>query len=109
MEKLTSFYRSVHPAGSGWRPVARASGIPERTGEIWPNVLNWLMGIALVYATLFGIGEFIFGTWPRVLMFAAIAAVAGGIMIWNLNRTGWAGLSEGAEPRVGDIVAEGAD
>jgi hypothetical protein len=30
-------------------------------------------------------------------------------MMWNLNRTGWAGLSESAEPRVGDIVAEGAD
>jgi SSS family transporter len=109
MEKLTSFYRNVHPAGSWWRPVARAAGIPERTGEVWPNVLNWLLGIALVYSTLFGIGEIIFGAWPRVLLFAVIATVAGGAMIWNLNRTGWAGLSEGAEPLVGDIVAEGAD
>ena len=109
MEKLTSFYRNVHPAGGGWRPVARAAGIPERTGEIWPNVLNWVMGIILVYSTLFGIGEFIFGSWIRVVSFAVMAVAAGSIMIWNLNRTGWAGLSEGAEPRVGDIVAEGAD
>jgi len=29
-------------------------------------------------------------------------------MIWNLNRTGWAGLSE-AEPRGNIVVAEGAD
>jgi hypothetical protein len=58
---------------------------------------------------LFGIGEFIFGAWPKVLLFAAIAAVSGIIMSWNLSRTGWAGLSESAEPRVGDIVAEGAD
>ncbi|HEY0727794.1 MAG TPA: hypothetical protein VGD38_06990, partial [Pyrinomonadaceae bacterium] len=109
MEKLTSFYRNVHPAGTWWRPVARAAGIPERTGEIWPNLFNWLLGIVLVYSTLFGIGEIIFGTWPRVLLFLVTAAVAGAIMIWNLNRTGWAGLSESAEPRVGDIVAEGAD
>ena len=109
MEKLTSFYRHVHPAGSGWRPVARAAGIQERTGEVWPNVVNWIMGIALVYSTLFGIGEIIFGTWPRALLFVVIAAAAGAVMMWNLNRTGWAGLSEGTEPRVGDIVAEGAD
>jgi Na+/proline symporter len=109
MEKLTSFYRNVHPAGPWWRPVARAAGIKERTGEIWPNVLNWLLGIILVYSTLFGIGEIIFGTWSKVLLFLVAAAVAGGVMIWNLNRTGWAGLSEGTERRVGEIVAEGAD
>jgi hypothetical protein len=63
----------------------------------------------LVYSTLFGIGEVIFGAWSKVLLFFAIAAAAGAVMIWNLNRTGWAGLSETAEPRVGGIVAEGAD
>ncbi|HSK62204.1 MAG TPA: hypothetical protein VK893_00120, partial [Pyrinomonadaceae bacterium] len=109
MEKLTSFYRNVHPAGTWWRPVARAADIPERRGEVWPNVFNWFFGIVLVYSTLFGIGEVIFGAWSRVMLFAVIAAVSGVIMIWNLNRTGWAGLSENAEPRVGDIVAEGAD
>jgi solute:Na+ symporter, SSS family len=109
MEKLTSFYRSVHPAGTWWRPVARAAGMPERRNEVWPNVLNWLFGIVLVYSTLFGIGEFIFGAWSRVLLFLVLAAISGAIMMWNLNRTGWAGLSESAEPRVGDIVAEGAD
>ena len=109
MEKLASFYRTVYPAGPGWRPVARAAGIPEKTGEIWPNVLNWILGILLVYSTLFGIGELIFGTWPRVLLFLVIAAASGAAMIWNLNRTGWAGLSESAEPRTGDVLAEGAD
>jgi solute:Na+ symporter, SSS family len=109
MEKLASFYRHVHPAGTWWRPVARAAGIPERRGEVWPNVLNWFLGIVLVYSTLFGIGELVFGSWPRVLLFVLIAAISGATMMWNLNRTGWAGLSESAEPRVGDIVAEGAD
>ncbi|HEU4769618.1 MAG TPA: hypothetical protein VFS77_19785, partial [Pyrinomonadaceae bacterium] len=109
MEKLISFYRNVYPAGTWWRPVARAASIPERTGEVWPNIFNWLLGIALVYSTLFGIGELIFGTWPRVILFLGIAAVSGAVMIWNLNRTGWAGLSETAIPRTGDVVAEGAD
>ena len=109
MEKLVSFYRHVHPAGTWWRPVSRAAGVPERTGEIWPNFLNWILGIVLVYSTLFGIGELIFGTWVRFTAFVVIAVGVGNFLIRNLNRTGWAGLSETAEPRTGDVAAEGAD
>ncbi len=94
MSKLTSFYRSVRPAGGGWRPVALAAGLQERKGEIGPNILNWLLGIALVYSTLFAIGELLFGTWPKVLLLVAIAVGSGLLMIWNLNRKGWAGLNE---------------
>lgn len=96
MSKLESFYRRVRPAGGGWRPVALATGLKERKGEIGPNILNWLLGIALVYSTLFAIGELLFGSWPKTILLLAIAAGAGSVMIWNLNRTGWAGLSEDA-------------
>ncbi|HJU91480.1 MAG TPA: sodium:solute symporter family protein [Pyrinomonadaceae bacterium] len=108
MEKLISFYRNVHPAGTWWRPVAREAGIPERTGEIGPNILNWLLGIILVYSTLFGIGAIIFGNWSRAVTFVVIAVACGVLMSWNLNRRGWAALTDAEEP-AGDVVAEGAD
>jgi Na+/proline symporter len=108
MEKLISFYRAVHPAGTWWRPVAHEAGIPERRGEIGPNILNWFLGIVLVYSTLFGIGEMIFGNWSRAVPFMVIVVSASVLMKWNLNRTGWAGLSE-TEERTGAVVAEGAD
>jgi hypothetical protein len=97
MSKLTSFYRSVRPAGSGWTPVAKAAGLEVRTGEMVPNFVNWLLGILLIYATLFAIGELIFGTWARALLLIAFALVAGLAMTWNLNRTGWVGLAEEVE------------
>ncbi len=97
MSKLISFYRTVRPAGGGWSPVANEAGLAERKGEIGPNLLNWILGIALVYSTLFAIGEIIFGSWLKVLLMVAIAAFSGIIMTWNLNRTGWAGLSESEE------------
>jgi SSS family solute:Na+ symporter len=109
MEKLSSFYRRVHPAGPGWRQVGHAAGLPERKGEIGPNLLNWVLGIALVYATLFAIGELIFGVWSRAALLILIAAASGGVMIWNLNRTGWAGLSEGSEAEISEAMAGGAD
>jgi SSS family transporter len=108
MEKLISFYRHVHPAGTWWRPVAREAGIPERRGEIGPNIFNWLLGITLVYSTLFGIGSIIFGNWSRAVPFIVIAVSAGVLMSWNLNRKGWSALSDEDEPS-GAVVAEGAD
>lgn len=94
MSKLSEFYRRVRPAGSGWRPVAQATGLDERRGEIGPNLLNWLLGIVLIYSTLFAIGQLIFGTWGSAVLLIALAVIAGLVMVWNLNRTGWAGLSE---------------
>ncbi|HEV2912992.1 MAG TPA: sodium:solute symporter family protein [Pyrinomonadaceae bacterium] len=90
IEKLSSFYRRVHPAGPGWRRVAEACALPERRSEIIPNLLNWALGVALVYTALFSIGELIFGHRGRALLFIVMAALSGGIMFWNLNRTGWA-------------------
>ena len=109
MSKLISFYENVGPAGPGWRPVAAAAGLSEREGEILPNVLNWILGIILVYSTLFGIGEMIFGLWSKTILLGVLAAGAAIGLIWNLNRTGWAGLSEAAESRVSETVVEGAD
>ena len=108
MSKLIGFYRAVHPAGTWWRPVAHEAGMPERRGEIGPNILNWLLGITLVYSTLFGIGEIIFSNWSRAVPFIVIAVGAGVLMMWNLNRTGWAGLAE-RDSHPDEIVAEGAD
>jgi len=109
MEKLSSFYRSVRPAGPGWKPVSRTAGLPEQTGQILPNVLNWILGVVLVYSALFSIGELIFGVWSKAILLIALGAVAGGIMIWNLNRTGWAGISEKTDNRLPEALPEGAD
>ncbi|HEV3470213.1 MAG TPA: sodium:solute symporter family protein [Pyrinomonadaceae bacterium] len=96
-EKLEEFYRRTRPAGPGWRRVAAAAGEAERRGEVAPNLLNWALGVGLVYAALFAIGELVFGLWLRAALFALAGAVCGGLMLWNLNRTGWAGLADAAD------------
>lgn len=93
-EKLREFYRRVRPAGPGWRRIARLEGMPERNDEIIANLANWALGIALVYATLFGIGELVFGAFGTATLLFLLAAACGAVMFWNLNRTGWAGLAE---------------
>jgi Na+/proline symporter len=91
-EKLGEFYRRVRPAGPGWRRVARDAGLGESADRIAPNLVNWLLGIALIYALLFGIGEILFGQWAGAALCLLIATLSGGLMFWILKRTDWAGI-----------------
>ena len=106
LDKLSGFYRRVRPAGPGWSVVASAAGLQERTSEIWPNLLNWVLGVALIYATLFGIGEMLFGFWMKAFGFIFVALICGGIMFWNLNRTGWAGLAEISDLSISEATGD---
>ena len=94
---LEDFYRRVRPAGPGWRRVARAANLREPESEIASNLLNWALGVALVYAALFAIGAAVFGLWARAALYAAAAAACAALLFWNLARTGWAALARDAE------------
>src|SRR6185369_9115670 len=54
---LLSFYRRVRPNAAMWGPIAaKAPDIkPERDGMI--NLVDWLCGVFMVYAFLFGAGQ----------------------------------------------------
>jgi solute:Na+ symporter, SSS family len=86
---LLAFYRRVRPGASLWGPIARqATDVPIQHDGIY-NLLDWLCGCGLVYATLFGIGKLIFGQWLLGFGFIIIALGAGLIIYWDLNRRGW--------------------
>jgi solute:Na+ symporter, SSS family len=76
--KLLSFYRRVRPAGPGWQRVAAQAGPGEGPASVrlGPGFVNWILGIAVVYSTLFAIGEVLFGQTLKAVLFAAIALVA---------------------------------
>lgn len=92
--KLSDFYQRVRPAGPGWNPIALKLNLATRPAEIGTNFMNWICGIVLVYSILFSIGSVLFGTWLGAIGYIAVAAVSGGLMSWNLNRTGWMGLTD---------------
>ena len=75
---LQSFYNRVRPAGPGWQAFAggggAASGPPE---PLAPNFLNWILGIVVVYSTLFAIGDLLFGYVVRGLGLTALAVLGG--------------------------------
>ena len=87
-DTLDHFYRKVRPGGPGWKPVARRHpGVEPDAGfaRLW---LDWLLGVAFVYLTLFGVGKLLLGSalLGAGLLAGALGAAA---FLWrDLSGTG---------------------
>ncbi|HKC25956.1 MAG TPA: tetratricopeptide repeat protein, partial [Thermoanaerobaculia bacterium] len=96
-EKLEAFYTRVRPGGPGWARVSRrlGLGVEEIPGGAL-SFLNWLLGVVLVYASLFGIGQVVFGRLAEGLMLLALALAAFVLILRNLRREEGGALSKPA-------------
>jgi solute:Na+ symporter, SSS family len=86
---LLSFYRKVRPNPALWGPIAREATdvTPQRDGVF--NLVNWLFGVAMIYAFLFGLGKIILGSVAVGVVFLAAGFVLGAAIYFNINRRGW--------------------
>ena len=85
-ETLSAFYRKVRPAGRGWGPVARATGLEPPRGEMGRNFGFWILGIAFVYSIMFCLGGVIFRQPARAIGFGLLLAVSGLLLLRGLLR-----------------------
>jgi Na+/proline symporter len=69
---LESFYRLVRPAGPGWAQVRASTNLPASPDSLPMSMLAWILGCLLVYAALFGTGNFLYGRLAMGWMWAAI-------------------------------------
>ncbi|MSR37052.1 MAG: sodium:proline symporter, partial [Gemmatimonadetes bacterium] len=85
-EVLERFYRRVRPGSRGWAPVSAALGLGGEPMDGGPlNWTNWLAGVISVYASLFGLGSWIFGAHLRALVLLGVAFVCFVWIGWNLR------------------------
>jgi len=77
LESLRAFHRRVRAGGPGWRAVA-----PDAAGgiAIGAGLIQWLLGCAVVYLALFGIGGLVLGRRGS----GALAVVAAALLTWYL-------------------------
>jgi Na+/proline symporter len=74
---LESFYRTVRPAGPGWRPIAARAGVPGSEDSLPQALLGWVLGVAFVYSGLFGTGSLLYGRMPQFAMWLVVFVVSG--------------------------------
>jgi len=88
METLTKFYRRVRPEGPGWNNIAARADLSQEhaRGRLSLQIFNWILGVALIYGSLFGIGKLIFKEWGAALLYLLVAIVAGVLISRNLSR-----------------------
>ena len=88
IEKLIAFYNRVRPEGPGWTRVAAEAGhaAEHAEGRLSMQIANWILGVALIYGTLFGIGKLIFKEWIAGALFLLVAIIAGTLITRNLSR-----------------------
>jgi Na+/proline symporter len=93
-ETLQNFYRRVHPGGWGWKRIAKT--LPEVQGDSGYGglLVDWFAGVVLVYAVLFGVGQFIFGDVGKGLLLLLVGGVAIGVISWDLSRRGFAKVTQ---------------
>ena len=88
IDKLIAFYRRVRPEGPGWNGIAAQAELSEAhaQGSLSLQIFNWILGCALIYGSLFGIGKLIFKEWATGAIYLLIAISAGVLISRNLSR-----------------------
>jgi len=73
---LRAFYLKVRPGGRGWARVSAGLGLSAEPIDGGPlNWTNWVAGVTSVYASLFGVGQFVFGHTGRGSAFLFVAVL----------------------------------
>jgi Na+/proline symporter len=86
---LLSFYRRVRPSAALWGPIAKEATDVERRKDGLFNLMDWLCGVLMIYAFLFGAGKIIFGELGLGLAFLSAGFVFGGVIYADLSKRGW--------------------
>ncbi|HEV8130988.1 MAG TPA: sodium:solute symporter family protein [Acidobacteriota bacterium] len=74
---LVAFYRRTRPNRTGWGPIARLAPEVVTTEGGMVSLIQWALGCAFIYLSLFGVGYFLFGRYILGLILIALSLAAG--------------------------------
>jgi solute:Na+ symporter, SSS family len=90
---LERFYALVRPAGPGWTVVRARAGLPSSPDSLSQQLLGWVLGVAFVYAALFGAGSALQGHTTVASVWAVVFVASGAGLLRLLPRL-WAGSGD---------------
>jgi hypothetical protein len=78
-----AFYRRTRPYAALWGPIAAAAPDVKSSTGAGRDFLNWILGCALIYGSLFGVGKLILHEPLPGLAYLAASAIAA----WAIYRS----------------------
>ncbi|HUJ96579.1 MAG TPA: sodium:solute symporter family protein [Terriglobales bacterium] len=90
---LLQFYRSVRPQVTGWQAIARLAPEIPPNRDLGRNLFCWILGCAMVYLALFGLGHVLLGPFWEGLLLLLLSAICAGILSSNIRRSEWTAKS----------------
>lgn len=89
-DRLIAFYKKVHPAGPGWRKIREAAGVSESEAALHGDHMGlatagWISGCAVIWSSLFAIGNFLYGRWTSAFILTGIFVVSGVVLLYVIN------------------------
>jgi Na+/proline symporter len=85
--KLLAFYRKVRPQITGWRPIAAQSPEIPQTHGLVRNLWCWILGCAMTYGALFGVGKLLLRHWGSGTLLILMALVTAWLIYRELSRS----------------------
>jgi hypothetical protein len=80
------FYRRVRPDSFGWRPIANLASDVTPTRDLVRNLVDWVLGCAMVYCALFGIGKICLLYWRSGVLLLAASLGCAAFLYSGLSR-----------------------
>ena len=95
---LIDFYKKVRPFGPGWKRIREEVGLPASeaaaTHENIPlALLGWTAGCAVIWSSLFMVGNFLYGRMAQAGLLLAVFVVSGLVLLRVINQL-WGTRSE---------------
>src|ERR1700730_13896718 len=83
---LLRFYRKVRPHAAGWRRAEELAPELALTRDLGRNLLAWVLGCAMVYLALFGVGRLCFGQIGGGTVLLGLAAVCAVLLYRDITQ-----------------------
>ena len=98
--KLIEFYKRVHPAGPGWAKVRAEANVTSAEVALHGDhmglaTLGWVSGCAVIWSSLFCIGNFLYGRVNLAFLLLSVFIVSGLALLYVI-RSLW---SNGSQPK----------
>jgi len=93
-EKLETFYKKVHPGGLGWKRISGKFPEIKSDSGFGRLFLDWLLGVFLVYSSLFGLGKLLFAEYLSALLYFLVGGISATLIYFDLKKRGFESLNE---------------